>query len=223
MPATAPAGFPKPIIEGNLPLGVKYKVKNRDGSISTVRTISIGVDGGEVVIPTVLKGRIVSDEEAIRHFEETGANFGTFRSPEEAKAFSEWLHDQHAAELQQGTGFDRLVAITIQSESAGNPNAVSKKGAKGLMQVMPGTSRDPGFGIRPSDGTQQDDVRVGREYLAAMHQRYNGDLSRMWAAYNWGPGNLDRAIARYGNDWLRYAPQETRDYVTKNLRALGMK
>ena len=92
--------FPKPITEGNLPLGIKYKVKNQDGSISTVRTISIGVDGGEVVIPTVLKGKVVSDEEAIAHYEQTGANFGTFRDPNEAKAFSEWLHNKHEREMR---------------------------------------------------------------------------------------------------------------------------
>jgi len=86
------------------------------------------------------------------------------------------------------------------------------------MQVMPATARDPGFGIRPSDGTPQDDVRVGREYRAAMERRYGGDLAKMWGAYNWGPGNLDRALERYGEDWLRYAPAETRNYVQNNLR-----
>lgn len=96
---TPVAAFPKPITDGNLPLGVKYRVSNPDGSVSTVRTISIGVDGGEVVIPTVLKGKIVSDEEAIAHYERTGANFGTFRNAKEAKAFSEWLHNKHEAEL----------------------------------------------------------------------------------------------------------------------------
>jgi soluble lytic murein transglycosylase len=114
-----------------------------------------------------------------------------------------------------------LDQITMMAESGGNPNAVSPKGARGLMQVMPGTARDPGFGIRPSNGTQADDARVGREYRAAMQDRYGGDLSKMWAAYNWGPGNVDAAIERYGNDWLRYAPAETRNYVSRNLRAAG--
>lgn len=117
-------------------------------------------------------------------------------------------------------GFEQIAAITVQSESGGNPNAVSPKGARGLMQVMPGTSRDPGFGIRPSNGSQQDDIRVGREYLAKMQQRYGGDPAKMWAAYNWGPGNLDSALNRYGDRWLDYAPSETRNYVAKNLRAL---
>lgn len=119
--------------------------------------------------------------------------------------------------------FDRLAAITVQSESGGNPNAVSPKGARGLMQVMPATARDPGFGIRPSNGSQQDDIRVGREYLAKMQNRYGGDLGKMWAAYNAGPGALDKALARGGNDWLRYMPRETQDYVAKNLRQAGIR
>jgi len=109
----------------------------------------------------------------------------------------------------------------MMGESAGNPNAVSSAGARGLMQVMPSTARDPGFGIRPSNGTAADDVRVGQEYRAAMQQRYGGDLSKMWAAYNWGPGNLDRALAQRGGNWMQAAPAETRNYIAGNLRRLG--
>lgn len=118
-------------------------------------------------------------------------------------------------------GFDRITAITVKSESGGNPNAVSPKGARGLMQVMPATARNPGYGIRPSNGTQQDDVRVGREYLAKMLENYGGDHAKMWAAYNAGPGRLEQAIRRGGDDWLRFMPAETRNYVAKNMRALG--
>lgn len=118
-----------------------------------------------------------------------------------------------------GVAGDRLDHITMMSESGGNPNAVSPKGARGLMQVMPATARDPGFGIRPSNGTPEDDVRVGREYRRAMQQRYNNNLPRMWAAYNAGPGRVDDLIERYGERWLDYAPAETRAYVARNMRA----
>lgn len=114
----------------------------------------------------------------------------------------------------------QLDNITMMAESGGNPSAVSSAGAKGRMQVMPSTARDPGFGIRPSNGTPPDDERVGREYRAAMQKRYGGDPAKMWGAYNWGPGNLDNALTRHGNDWLRHAPRETQDYVARTLRAL---
>ena len=107
------------------------------------------------------------------------------------------------------------------SESSGNPNAVSSAGARGLMQVMPSTGRDPGFGIQPSNGTPADDVRVGNEYLAKMHQRYGGDLAKMWAAYNAGPGTVDKLSAAHGPDWWQHLPTETKAYLNKNLGQVG--
>lgn len=117
--------------------------------------------------------------------------------------------------------FDGLDRVTMMAESHGDPNAVSSAGARGLMQVMPGTARDPGFGIRPSNGTPEDDIRVGKEYRAAMQSKYGGDLSKMWSAYNAGPGRTDEVIARHGSDWLSHMPAETRNYIAQNLRALG--
>jgi soluble lytic murein transglycosylase-like protein len=63
--------------------------------------------------------------------------------------------------------------------------------------------------------------RLGREYRAAMQQRYGGDLAKMWAAYNAGPGAVDSAIQRFGPNWLKGLPLETQTYVTRNLGALG--
>ncbi len=91
----------EPIIPGNLPMGIRQQVKNPDGSISTVRTISIGTDQGEVVIPTVIGGRVVSDEEAIRHFEQTGENFGIFRTIQDASTFAKELSRSHGEGLKK--------------------------------------------------------------------------------------------------------------------------
>lgn len=92
------------------------------------------------------------------------------------------------------------------------------------MQVMPDTARQPGYGVRPAaSNTPTEFNRVGRDYRAAMERKYGGDLAKMWAAYNWGPGNLDRAIARYGEDWLKHAPAETRDYVIGNIEKIGLR
>ena len=107
----------------------------------------------------------------------------------------------------------------MQAESSGNPNAVSPKGARGLMQVMPATAANPGFGVHPSNGTPSDDVRVGQQYLSAMRQRYGGDMAKAWAAYNSGPGSVDAALAK-GGDWLSALPAETRAYVHNNMARL---
>jgi hypothetical protein len=98
-------------------------------------------------------------------------------------------------------------------ESGGNQNAVSSAGARGVMQLMPGTMRDPGFGITPmKDDSEAENRRVGQQYLDAMYRKY-GDRKLALMAYNWGPGNVDK--------WLKSGapankvPKETRDYVSR--------
>ncbi len=129
-----------------------------------------------------------------------------------------------------GTTAAQMIAITAFSESRNRDRdakgniVTSPKGAQGRMQVMPGTNTDPGFGVKPAqDGSDEERARVGRDYLAAMMKRYSNDPAKAWAAYNWGPGNLDNALSKYGADWLSHAPAETRDYVATNVAALGGK
>lgn len=116
--------------------------------------------------------------------------------------------------------------ITMQSESGGNRYdesgnlTKSPKGALGEYQVMPETAKNPGFGIQPAkDDSPEELARVGREYLDVMIKRYDGDLAKMWGAYNAGPGTVDDLVKQYGNDWLSHAPKETQDYVQKNVAA----
>lgn len=98
--------------------------------------------------------------------------------------------DPNASPDQQA---EQLLPHLIRQESGGNPNAVSPKGAQGLTQVMPATGRDPGFGVAPlRDGSPQENVRFGRDYLTAMLRRYPGRPDLALAAYNAGPGVADR-------------------------------
>lgn len=97
-------------------------------------------------------------------------------------------------------------------ESNNNPNAVSPAGAQGLMQLMPGTSSDPGFGVQPAqNASPQENQRVGSDYLAAMTQKYGGNQVLAAIAYNWGPGHTDHWLAAGADP--RHLPKETREYV----------
>ena len=99
-----------------------------------------------------------------------------------------------------------LVKAVIAAESAFDPEAVSRKGAQGLMQLMPQTAET--LGVEDAFEPTQN-VRGGASYLREMLDRY-GDLSRAVAAYNAGPAAVDRyhGIPPY---------PETRDYVDRVL------
>jgi hypothetical protein len=97
-----------------------------------------------------------------------------------------------------------LVKAVIKAESGFEPEAVSPAGARGLMQLMPDTARDLGVGDA-FDPVQN--VYGGCRYLRQMLDRYGGDLDQALAAYNWGPGRMDRAPASL--------PDETRVYIQR--------
>ncbi|WP_423176224.1 MULTISPECIES: transglycosylase SLT domain-containing protein [unclassified Stenotrophomonas maltophilia group] len=119
----------------------------------------------------------------------------------------------------------RLEQAVMQVESGGNPAAVSSKGAVGTMQTMPGTLRDPGYGVAPArDQSPAELERVGKDYLQAMLRQY-ADPRAALAAYNWGPGNVDNALRAAGGNvdaMLASAPAETRAYVPKVLAQVGI-
>jgi soluble lytic murein transglycosylase-like protein len=82
-----------------------------------------------------------------------------------------------------------LLAGLIRQESGFNANAVSPAGARGLTQLMPGTAA--GLGVaNPSDPAQA--IEGGAKYLAQQLQRFGGDTARALAAYNAGPGAVER-------------------------------
>jgi hypothetical protein len=86
-------GVNPPIIPGNIDLTKRPIVKNRNGRESTVRSISVNVNGREVLIPTVSDdGRILSNEQAFRRYQDTGRHLGVFNSVGEADAYAEQLH-----------------------------------------------------------------------------------------------------------------------------------
>ena len=108
-------------------------------------------------------------------------------------------------------GVDPSLALAVaQRESGLDPNAVSPKGAKGVMQLMPQTAADLGVTdiFNPAEN-----ISAGVRYLAQLLSKYAGDAVKALAAYNWGPGNVSGAIAQAGNNWLSLAPAETRNYV----------
>lgn len=126
---------------------------------------------------------------------------------------------------------DRLVNAVIGKESGGVADAVSGKGAEGLMQLMPDTAREVAAKLNlPFDEEKLKtdpayNRTLGTEYLNEMLRRYGGSQTLALAAYNAGPGNVDKWVAQNGNpalgeiseaDWIKKIPfTETQNYVTE--------
>lgn len=120
------------VMPGNIDPHTRPKIRNPDGSISTVRTLSFNSDGNEILVPTVIGDRIVSDDEAIDHYFKTGQSFGAFRTPEAATAFAERLHNSQAEEYgdkPQMSQLDRIAEGIRRAHAAGDVEAVRKLGA----------------------------------------------------------------------------------------------
>ncbi len=102
-----------------------------------------------------------------------------------------------------------LLHAVITAESSYNPDAISKAGAVGLMQLMPETAKQYGVSNRRNP---RQNIYGGSRYLRYLLKLFNNDLSLALAAYNAGEGT----VKRYGNKIPPY--KETRNYVKKVIK-----
>lgn len=172
---------------------VYYRVVHPDGSRYYGNVLPVKLKGDLVtqhvdLIPTC----IACDLHSTIHWGSTALNLS---------AYAETIR---AASVEYGVSEAFLRAI-IHAESAFNPHALSLKGARGLMQLMPGTASDMGV-MNAFDGDQN--IRGGARYLSLLLHDFNGNERLAAAAYNAGPG----AVVRY-NGVPPYA--ETQVYVER--------
>jgi hypothetical protein len=115
-----------------------------------------------------------------------------------------------------------LVKANIVVESAGNPNAVSPVGAKGLMQIMPIARQDTmQRGAPDAYVSPQANVAAGTMQLQRLLKQYGGDQMKAVAANNWGEGNLNKLLKAHPNDWQQHLPPETKAHLVKIAQAYG--
>lgn len=144
---------PKGLISpGNIDLDNRPQVRNPDGSISTVRSMSFGTEENgkhvEVLVPTVIGNRVVSNEEAIQHYRQTGENLGKFDTPENATAYSQALHMEQAQQYNPQPQTPPTGQQPASTQTPGQPAApagqpVKLQGPdKRFYQFPPGTTPD---------------------------------------------------------------------------------
>lgn len=125
----------------------------------------------------------------------------------------------------------QLIKEQMRFESAFDPDALSGKGARGLSQFMQRTWEEwrdgtPGIQPPPADVVlldprdSEDAIRAQSAFMGWLFNAL-GDLRQALAAYNWGIGNLRKALKAWGTDWFEHVPEETRDYVNNICAALS--
>jgi uncharacterized protein (TIGR02594 family) len=83
-----------PLVPGNIDLNNRPKINNKDGSYSTVRTITVEENGKTILLPTIINGKQVSNKEAIDYYHKTGQHMGIFKDQKAADTYDEQLHKQ---------------------------------------------------------------------------------------------------------------------------------
>lgn len=129
---------------------------------------------------------------------------------------------------------ERLITAMISQESGGNKKAVSPKGASGLMQLMPATAKEVAreLGLKnPDIFNPEINKKLGTHYINKMLKIFKNDPKLALAAYNAGPGNVRRWIAKWGMDWDKISENlekrgqymETVKYVPSIIKKMGVK
>lgn len=122
---------------GNIDLTNRQVVKNQDGSISTVRSISFQDDSGkEILIPTVINGKIVSNDEAIQHYYKTGEYLGKFDTVEHANAYAEQLHKQQDSLYNVNSNQVRTLSVTPIRNTAKNAITSNTENSKRIVSAV---------------------------------------------------------------------------------------
>ena len=121
--------------------------------------------------------------------------------------------------LETATGLPRGFLDNVwAAESGRGENMVSKTGALGHFQFMPGTARQYGLD-NPYDLKKS--AIAAAAYYADLRDQFGGDIEKAVAAYNWGPGNVRKDIRMFGEDWKSHLPEETKQYLARVMSGLS--
>jgi len=175
---------------------IKKRLQQGQQDIPSEKTApSIGRSLVDAVIPSARAGDLASD----RARWAKGATGGSIK---EKQKYLEGLEEQYG--LPKGS----LDSQWLQ-ESGRGINMLSKAGAKGDFGLMDGTAKDYGVDVKDFYSSSQGAAK----YMQYLTKRYNGDINKARAAYNWGMGNVDKIKNKA--DWIDHLPRETRNYVNE--------
>lgn len=138
------------------------------------------------------------------------------------KSPAQWALELDTLSIERTHGLPKgILQNLIATESSGDAAAVGPKTkygqALGLCQFLPATARE----VKCDPMVPESAVKGAATYLERLMDRFGGDIEKAVAAYNWGPGNLNRLLKKHPDDWKNYLPDETKNYVSKLLGGVG--
>lgn len=207
----APEEVPGMIEPGNIDLSARPVVRHADGSISTVRSISVEMDGKEYLIPTVSEnGKVLSEDDAVKQFKKTGKHLGVFDTPEDATAYARQLHED-----QEGLYAPQQGAANVLNQPVSSPQKAAQVLSPALQQYESSFRRaGEKYGVDP-------DLLMA----IAIHETGNGTSSAFRNKKNamgvspngGGPRSFETVEA--GIDYM--ARQLARNYLGQGLTTIA--
>ena len=125
-----------------------------------------------------------------------------------------------ALEASYGLPQGLLHGVWGAETSYGRDLSTSSAGAMGQFQFLPSTGAEYGLNKREDFFDLGKSSAAAAHYLSDLARQFGGDITKAIAAYNWGPGNVQRDVAQHGDRWKDFLPAETAAYLVKVLRDL---
>jgi hypothetical protein len=216
--------------------------RNADGSYSTEVSITVTDpklnNGKPTNIPSLWGGKEVDEQTAVDNALKSGKTYSSYNSIDEAVTAAKAR--SNAGGAGAGPDFATIWKAQTNQESGSKqfkPDGVtpvtSPKGALGIAQVMPGTGPEAAklaglpwdLNRLKTDGAYNE--QLGQAYMKKQLETFGGDTAKALAAYNMGPGDAKKGngvtglVAKYGDQWLSHAPQETQNYVATIMGRTG--
>jgi hypothetical protein len=215
--------------------------RNADGSYSTEVSITVTDpklnNGKPTNIPSLWGGKEVDEQTAVDNALKSGKTYSSYNSIDEAVTAAKAR--SNAGGAGAGPDFATIWKAQTNQESGskqfkpdGTP-VTSVKGAIGIAQVMPGTGPEAAklAGLPWDLNRLKTDAayneQLGQAYMKKQLETFGGDTAKALAAYNMGPGDAKKGngvtglVAKYGDQWLSHAPQETQNYVATIMGRTG--